>query len=100
MRARIRARTAWRFASSFPTLGRAGAARPNPNSLTVALRSRLATGGVALRVGAQVATEAGSSTDPAAGWPTARELLGLGIISLAGPAKVEVKEKKALLFNP
>jgi catalase len=49
---------------------------------------------------AQLAKEGDSNTDATAVWPTDRELLELGIISLTGTAKDQVKEQKALLFNP
>jgi catalase len=48
----------------------------------------------------QVAKEGDPTNDATKLWPADREVIELGVISLTATVKDQVKEQKALLYNP
>jgi catalase len=78
----------------------AEAAKIDPNYLMDELPKRIAAGPVKFRLVAQVAKEGDVTNDATAVWPADREIVELGVISLTATQKEQVKEQKALLYNP
>jgi catalase len=78
----------------------AEAARADPNYLMDELPKRIAAGPVKFKLLAQIAREGDSTNDPTAVWPADRQLVELGTISLTATESEQVKEQKALLYNP
>ena len=81
-------------------LSKEASAKAAPNYLMDELPKRIARGPVKFRLVAQVAKEGDSTTDPTMVWPADRQRIELGTISLTKVSKDQVKEQKALLFNP
>ena len=81
-------------------LSDASVAKASPNYLMNELPKRIAKGAVKFRLVAQLAKEGDPVNDPTAVWPTDRELLELGIISLTSVSKNQTKEQKVVMFNP
>ena len=75
-------------------------AKVDPNYLMDELPKRIAAGPVKFRLLAQVAKEGDITDDATAVWPADRQLIELGVISLTATEKDQVKEQKALLYNP
>ena len=75
-------------------------AKVDPNYLMDELPKRIAAGPVKFRLLAQVAKEGDVTDDATAVWPADRQLVELGVISLTATEKDQVKEQKALLYNP
>jgi catalase len=78
----------------------AESAKVDPNYLVDELPKRIAAGPVKFRLVAQVAKEGDVTNDATAVWPSDREIVELGVISLTATAKDQAKEQKALLYNP
>ncbi len=76
------------------------AAKADPNYLMEELPKRIAAGAVRFRLLAQLARDGDSTDDPTAVWPSDRETVELGLISLTATEKDQAKEQKALLYNP
>jgi catalase len=72
----------------------------DPNYLMDELPKRIAAGPVKFRLVAQVAKEGDVTNDATAVWPADRQIIELGVISLTATQKDQVKEQKALLYNP
>ena len=81
-------------------LSKEASAKAAPNYLMDELPKRIAKGPVKFRLVAQVAKEGDSTIDPTMVWPADRQRIELGTISLTKVSKDQVKEQKALLFNP
>ncbi len=81
-------------------LSAADAAKADPNYLMDELPKRIATGPVKFRLVAQLAKDGDSTTDATSVWPADREIVELGTLSLTATRKDQVKEQKALLYNP
>ena len=81
-------------------LSETDAAKAAPNYLMDELPARIARGPVKFRLLAQVAEEGDPINDGSAVWPAERKLVELGTISLTKTAGDQMKEQKALLFNP
>ena len=81
-------------------LSEADAAKAAPNYLMDELPQRIAKGAVKFRLMAQVANADDQINDPTVVWPTDRQLVELGTISLTSTSKDQVQAQKALLFNP
>jgi catalase len=75
-------------------------AKADPNYLMDELPKRIAAGPVRFRLVAQVAQEGDVTNDATAVWPPDRKIVELGVISLTATEKDQVKEQKALLYNP
>jgi catalase len=78
----------------------AEAAKAGPNYLLDELPKRIAAAPVKFRLVAQLARDGDSTDDATAVWPADREILELGEISLSAVRPDQVKEQKALLYNP
>jgi catalase len=78
----------------------AESAKADPDYLMDELPKRIAAGPVRFRLLAQVAKEGDVTNDATSVWPADRELVELGVISLTATEKDQVKEQKALLYNP
>lgn len=81
-------------------LSSAEAAKAEPNYLFDDLPKRIQAAPVKYRLVAQLAKEGDPTDDPAAVWPADRPILELGEISLTAVAPDQVKQQKALLYNP
>ncbi len=81
-------------------LDAADVAKADPSYLMTELPQRIAAGPVKFRLVAQVAKEGDSTVDATSVWPADREIVELGVISLTGVAKDQVKEQRELLYNP
>ena len=81
-------------------LSDADAAKAKPNYLMDELPARIAQGPVKFRLLAQLADAGDTINDGSVVWPPERKLVELGTISLTTTAVDQVKEQKALLFNP
>lgn len=81
-------------------LNDADAAKAAPNYLMDELPQRIAKGVVKFRLVAQVAKDGDAVNDGSIAWPTDRELIELGTISLTKTPAEQVKSQKTLLFNP
>jgi catalase len=81
-------------------LSAADATKAGPNYLMDELPKRIAAGPVKFRLLAQLAKEGDPTNDATAVWPPDRETVELGTISLTATEKEQVKEQKALLYNP
>jgi catalase len=75
-------------------------ARLAPDYLLEELPKRIATGPVKFRLVAQLAKAGDDTKDPTVSWPADREVMELGLISLTAAAQDQVKEQKAILYNP
>ena len=75
-------------------------AKAAPDYLMAELPARIAKGPVKFKLLAQVANEGDAINDGSVVWPADRKLVELGTISLTKTALDQVKEQKALLFNP
>jgi catalase len=76
------------------------AGKADPNYLVDELPKRIAGGAVKFRLVAQVANEGDVTKDATVSWPADRQIIELGVISLTASAKDQVKEQKAILYNP
>ncbi len=74
--------------------------KEEPNYLMDELPKRIATGPVKFKLVVQVAKEGDVTNDATALWPADREIVELGVLSLTATEKEQVKEQKALLYNP
>ena len=81
-------------------LSEADSAKAAPNYLMDELPVRVAKGPVKFRLLAQVAAEGDAVNDGSVVWPAERKLVELGTLSLTKAAADQMKEQKALLFNP
>ena len=81
-------------------LDAADSAKVGPNYLIEELPQRIAKGAVKFRLMAQLAQEGDSLTDGTQVWPATRELVELGVLSLAKTPAEQVLAQKKLLFNP
>jgi catalase len=81
-------------------LSAAEAAKAGPNYLMDELPKRIAAGPVKFRLLAQLAAEGDKTNDATAVWPADREVVELGVISVTGTAKDQVKAQRELLYNP
>lgn len=81
-------------------LSSAEAAKAEPNYLFDDLPKRIAAAPVKFRLVAQLARDGDPTDDAASVWPADREILELGEISLNAVAPEQVKQQKALLYNP
>src|SRR5882757_6851182 len=75
-------------------------AKVDPNYLMDELPKRIAAGPVKFKLMVQVAKEGDVTNDATVLWPADREVVELGVISLTATQKDQVKEQKALLYNP
>jgi catalase len=75
-------------------------AKVDPNYLMDELPKRIAAGPVKFKLVVQVAKEGDVTNDATVQWPADRQIVELGVISLTATEKDQVKEQKALLFNP
>ena len=75
-------------------------AKAAPNYLMDELPKRIAKGPVKFRLLAQLADKGDALDDSTVVWPSERKLVELGTISLTKTAADQVKDQKALLFNP
>jgi catalase len=66
----------------------------------VELPARIARGAVKFRLAVQLARSGDPVNDPTIAWPSDREIVELGAISLTGTPGEQVNAQKALLFNP
>jgi catalase len=78
----------------------AEAAKADPNYLMDELPKRIAAGPVKFKLLAQIAKEGDSTNDATAVWPPDREVVELGTLSLTATEPDQVKEQKAILYNP
>lgn len=78
----------------------AQATKADPNYLMDELPRRIAAGAVKFKLAVQLARQGDPTNDATKLWPADREVIELGIISLTGTVKDQVKEQKALLYNP
>jgi catalase len=78
----------------------AQAEKAEPNYLIDELPKRIAAGPVKFRLLAQVAKDGDVTNDATVTWPADRQLVELGVITLTTTEKDQVKEQKALLYNP
>jgi len=76
------------------------AAKIDPNYLIDELPKRVAAGPVKFRLVAQLAKDGDITNDATAVWPPDREIVELGVISLTSAVKDQVKDQKAILYNP
>lgn len=81
-------------------LTEAEVAKADPNYLMDELPKRIATGPVKFKLAVQVAKDGDPTNDPTKLWPADRQVIELGVISLTDTVKDQVKEQKALLYNP
>src|SRR5882724_1793043 len=81
-------------------LTEAEVAKVDPNYLMDELPKRIAAGPVKFKLMVQVAKEGDVTNDATVLWPADREVVELGVISLTATQKDQVKEQKALLYNP
>jgi len=81
-------------------LNDAEVAKADPNYLMDELPKRIAAGPVKFRLAVQVAKDGDPTNDATKVWPADRQVIDLGVISLTATVKEQVKEQKALLFNP
>jgi catalase len=81
-------------------LNAAEVTKVDPNYLMDELPKRIAAGPVKFKLMVQVAKEGDVTNDATVLWPADREVVELGVISLTATEKEQVKEQKALLFNP
>lgn len=81
-------------------LSDADAAKAAPNYLMDELPARIAKGPVKFRLPAQIANACDPINDATMVWPDDRKVDELGTISLTKASASQVKEQKALLFNP
>ena len=81
-------------------LSEADSAKAAQNYLMDELPARVAKGPVKFRLLAQVAAEGDAVNDGSVVWPAERKLVELGTLSLTKAAADQMKEQKALLFNP
>lgn len=82
------------------TLSVTDAAQAAPNYLMDDLPARIAKAPVKFRLFAQVAKKGDPVNDGSLSWPANRPLVELGVISLTTTNADQIKEQKALLFNP
>ena len=75
-------------------------AKAAPNYLMDELPARIAKAPVKFRLLAQVAQKGDPVNDGSLSWPANRQLIELGVISLTTTNVDQIKEQKALLFNP
>jgi catalase len=75
-------------------------AKVDPNYLMDELPKRIAAGPVKFKLVVQVAQKGDVTNDATALWPADRKIVELGVISLTATEKEQVKEQKALLYNP
>jgi catalase len=75
-------------------------AKVDANYLMDELPKRIAAGPVKFKLVVQVAKEGDVTNDATVLWPADREIVELGVISLTATEKDQVKEQKALLYNP
>lgn len=78
----------------------AEAAKADPSYLMDELPKRIAAGPVKFKLLAQIAKEGDSTSDATAVWPPDREVVELGTLSLTATEPDQVKEQKAILYNP
>jgi catalase len=78
----------------------AQSAKAEPNYLMDELPKRIAAGPVKFRLVAQVAKEGDVTNDATVVWSPDHQIVELGVISLTATEPEQVKEQKALLFNP
>jgi len=64
------------------------------------LPKRIAAGPVKFKLAVQVAKDGDPTNDPTKVWPADRQVIDLGVITLNATVKDQVKEQKALLYNP
>jgi len=83
-----------------PTLNEADTAKAMPNYLMDEMPRRIAKAPVKFRLVAQLAQADDQVNDATIAWPASRKLVELGVISLTSTASEQVKNQKALLFNP
>jgi catalase len=76
------------------------AAKADPNYLMEELPKRIAAGPVKFKLAVQVAKEGDPTNDGTQLWPADRQVIDLGVITLNATVKDQVKEQKALLYNP
>jgi catalase len=81
-------------------LAAADVAKADPNYLMDELPTRIAAGPVKFKLAVQVAKEGDVTNDATSLWPADRQVIELGVISLTATEKEQVKEQKALLYNP
>jgi catalase len=81
-------------------LSAAEAAKADPNYLMDELPKRIAAGPVKFKLLAQVAQDGDLTNDGTAVWPADRKVVELGILSLTATEPDQVKEQKAILYNP
>src|SRR3569833_1134843 len=75
-------------------------AQADPNYLMDELPKRIAAGPVKFKLAVQVAKDGDPTNDATKLWPADREVVELGVITLNAVVKDQVKEQKALLYNP
>jgi catalase len=78
----------------------AAAKAASPTYLMDELPARIAKGPVKFRLVAQVANDGDVTNDGTQVWPDDRRTVELGTIALTAVSKDQVKDQKALLFNP
>jgi catalase len=78
----------------------AQATKADPNYLMDELPKRIAAGPVKFKLAVQVANEGDPTNDATKLWPADRKVVELGTITLTAVEKDQVKEQKALLYNP
>jgi catalase len=81
-------------------LSAAEAAKADPNYLMDELPKRIAAGPVKFKLLAQVAQDGDPTNDGTAVWPADRKVVELGTLSLTATEPDQVKEQKAILYNP
>lgn len=81
-------------------LSAADIALAKPNYLMEELPARIARAAVQFRLMAQLAEPGDPINDGSLVWPASRSLVELGTISLTATAPDQVKQQKALLYNP
>jgi len=81
-------------------LDEAAAKATSPTYLMDELPTRIAKGPVRFRLVVQVAKDGDSTTDGTQVWPDDRQIVELGTLALTAVSKDQVKDQKAILFNP
>jgi catalase len=81
-------------------LADAEVAKADPNYLMDELPKRIAAGPVKFKLAVQVANDGDPTNDATKLWPADRKVVELGTITLTAVEKDQVKEQKALLYNP
>jgi catalase len=75
-------------------------AAKGPNFLFDEIAQRIATGPVQFKIAVQLANDGDEVNDATVHWPSDREVLEIGTLTLTGPVADDVTEQKHIIFDP